>query len=144
MGASGGLAGGTAPGAIGYTCASHANVRPDYDYNRDGTGHYTVCPKTGAVAEVLVYGEIHHGSKLCLFPAQVVDDSHIYLKPDAQSGLPWVQCVAPSEAGAALSFADISWNAAFIVPNTEVAAMQACLGAGNYYGCPAYSFGQFR
>lgn len=127
-----------------YACPDSPNVVPDYDQLHDGSGYFTVCPSRAQKSDVLVHGEIAAGSQVCIFPAQVIDDAHIYVKPDLQTGLPWVQCTDVAETGIYGSFPGINWNAAFIVSNLEKDQMRSCLATGNYYACPSYSFGRFR
>lgn len=128
----------------GYACPDSPNVVPDYDYERDGTGQFSVCHNRDSQADILVHGSISQGTSICIFPAQVIDDQHIYVKPDVQTGLPWSQCVEVTDQGAYARFEGISWNAAFIVESIHKSQMQSCLFGGNYYGCPRYSFGRFR
>ncbi|MCM2322432.1 MAG: hypothetical protein NDJ90_04135 [Oligoflexia bacterium] len=129
-----------------FSCPGSPNVVPDYDSENDGSGYFTVCASRTDNAKLFIRGQTARSNTICVFPAQVVDSRHTYWKPELGTGLPWNQCVSAIEdvEGALLTFAGINFNAVFIVEEMDRDQMQLCLGNGNYYGCPAYSFGRFR
>ncbi|OFZ21749.1 MAG: hypothetical protein A2X94_15795 [Bdellovibrionales bacterium GWB1_55_8] len=128
----------------GFTCPSKPNVVPDYDWSFDDSGQYTVCQKRESRADIKIHGTTSDSNTICIFPVQYVDDEHIYTKPDLTTGAPLAQCIQISPAGVFANFPDINFNAVFIVEKPYLAQMKTCLAAGNYYGCPAYSYGVFR
>ncbi len=127
-----------------YTCPQSANTLPDYDYKNDGSGKYTVCEKKDSTAEILIHGKTSEYGAVCVFPVQVIDESHIYVKPDVATGLPMVTCYEATKRGVYAKFAGVRFNATFIVEYQYANAMRACLLSGNYYTCPNYSYGRFR
>jgi hypothetical protein len=83
-----------------------------------------------------------------LFPIQYIDSTHAFYKPDLTTGLPLANCVtidsSNSSNGVEMSFANITFNAAFIVDDTDKDQMQLCLANANSSACPLYSYGKFR
>src|SRR6185503_18236575 len=102
-----------------FNCPSASNVNPDYDWEFNGTGFFTVCPSRLNPADILVHGSTRTGGSgtVCVFPAQIAANGQVFAKPDVNKndGSPWVQCLAPEVDGVHMSFPGISWNAAFIV-----------------------------
>lgn len=130
-----------------FTCPSQANVVPDYDWEFNGTGFYTVCPSKLNLSDILVHGNSHLGGAVCVFPVQIASNGAVFAKPDVNKadGSAWVQCATPDVDGIHLSFPGISWNAAFIVDAVDVKQMNLCIQGGIYSCCPKhYAFGSFR
>ncbi|MCM2278276.1 MAG: hypothetical protein NDJ89_09390 [Oligoflexia bacterium] len=127
-----------------YACPSVSNVNPDYDRMLDGSGYFTVCPSNQDSSKLLIHGQTAESERICIFPAQYIDSRHIYWKPELAGGLPWTECALPTEQGAFAQFPGVNYNAVFIVEERFRDQMQLCLSNGDYYGCPAYSFGRFR
>jgi hypothetical protein len=127
-----------------YRCPSSTNVFPDEEYALNGGGRYTVCTTSKSAANILVHGTTSRSNRVCIYPAQVIDEQHVYVKPDTSTGLPWHQCSEISDLGVPASFPNINYNAVFIVEGPDESAMTSCLMGGNYFACPEYSFGQFR
>jgi len=127
-----------------YRCPSNPNVIPDYDDRLDGTGQYSVCTHRSSESQILIQADSYQNEKLCIFPAQVIDSKHIYVKPDTQTGAPWHQCIPQANSGIFADFTGIQYNAVFIIDGSDEYQMTKCLIGGNYYACPQYSFGQFR
>jgi hypothetical protein len=133
--------------ALTYNCPSQANVVPDYDWDFNGTGYYTVCPSKNNLSDILVHGNAPIQGPICVFPAQIASNGQVFAKPDVNKndGSPWVQCLSPGNDGVHMSFTGISWNAAFIVDAADVQQMSLCIQGGIYMYCPKhYSFGSFR
>lgn len=130
--------------SIEYRCPSNPNVIPDFDGKLDGTGQYSVCTHNSSKSQILIQPESYQNEKLCIFPAQVIDSKHVYVKPDTQTGGPWHQCIPHADSGIFADFPGIQYNAVFIVDGSDEYQMTKCLIGGNYYACPQYSFGQFR
>ena len=132
-----------------YVCGSEANIKPDYDWNFNGTGFYTACPARANDTDILVHGRASSGTAtetLCFFPAQYYSQTRVIWQPETpQAPFPMVRCVANGATGAYFSFAGTHYNSGFIVPLADAAQMRSCLTEGNYYHCPRnYSFGVFR
>lgn len=127
-----------------FSCPENPNILPDDDEKLDGTGRYSVCHNKSSQAEILIHGEGQIGESICIYPAQVIDSQHVYVKPDLQTGGPWHQCITIASTGVYANFASIEYNAVFIVESTDEKQMTRCLIGGNYYYCPKYSFGRFR
>jgi hypothetical protein len=127
-----------------YTCPDNPNVVPDYDWYHDGSEQFTVCPKNTSIYDILVHGKTHSSDTICVYPTQVIDSQHVYVKPDVTTGLPLSVCIKIADTGVYANFDQINFNAAFIVEQPDDAAMRTCLYQGNYTNCPRYSFGKFR
>lgn len=127
-----------------FACPSSPNVLPDYDSRLDGTGRYTVCATPSSKSRILVHGKTTSSKQICIYPAQVIDQKHVYVKPDLSTNLPWNQCSEIIDGGVTAQFDSIEFNAVFIVEEPDQAQMTSCLIGGNYYSCPTYSFGKFR
>jgi hypothetical protein len=127
-----------------YRCVNEPNVLPDYDWDLDGSGRYTVCPSTKAFSDILIHGSTSYGNEICVFPAQYIDDSHIYTKPTLSGTGPISACVQGTPNGAYASFQGVNYNAVFIVEKRDYQQMMECLIQRNYYFCPSFSFGTFR
>jgi hypothetical protein len=137
-----------------FSCPSSPNVVPDYDYDLDGSGYYNVCYHRTSQADIKFTGRTASSNVVCVFPAEYVNATNIFVKPDVDAGTnaPWYQCReltgspdGATSSGVRMSFPGIRWNAAFIVEGTQAALeMQRCLAQNNYYACPRYSFGIFR
>jgi hypothetical protein len=131
-----------------YTCPNSANVLPNGDSNYDSKGKYTVCTNASNQANILIHGKTRASSGFCLFPIQYIDSTHAFYKPDLTTGLPLANCVtidsSNSSNGVEMSFANITFNAAFIVDDTDKDQMQLCLANANSSACPLYSYGKFR
>ena len=126
-----------------YVCPVQTNIFP-VDDTSYGEGEFRVCTHRASVSEILIHGQTRVSDKICVFPAERVDDSHVFFKPDAASGLPWSQCGAPTAAGFFAKFAGVKYNVVFIVEAPDKQAMERCLAMNTPYSCPVYSRGQFR
>ena len=141
------ITGDTQTNVTNYACPTSKNVTPDYDWQMNGTGYYTVCPARANTAGILVHGTpVDKSAIMCIFPAAASDPSTITVPRDSSTGLPVFQCVQASSSGSYATFAStISYNAVFIVDEEDVTSMQSCLSLADYYLCPKnYSFGLFR
>jgi hypothetical protein len=130
-----------------YNCPGDPNVVPDYDWEFNGTGYYSVCPSKSNLADILVHGRTRLGGAVCVFAAEVAANGQVFAKPNvAKQGEPWVQCANPSADGLKLSFGEgIYYNSVFIVDAADVKQMSLCIQGGVYEYCPKnYSFGRFR
>lgn len=124
-----------------YQCPYSPNVTPDYDRYLDGSGHYNVCYHRDSREKILVHGRTRESDTICIYPVEIVDEQHVYVKPDAQ-GLPWNTCVQVADTGVHAEFAGASFNAVIVVERHLNQQMRECLiGVGS---CPDYSFGRFR
>ena len=133
--------------AATYNCPASANVVPDYDWNFNSTGYFTVCPSKANLTDILVHGSAPVAGPVCVFPAEIASNGQVFAKPDVNKadGSPWVQCLTPTADGIHATFPGISWNAVFIVAAQDVRQMSLCLQGGVYSYCPRnYSFGSFR
>jgi hypothetical protein len=134
----------------GYNCPDTANVLPSSNSGTTFTDRWTVCTNTQNTYDIEVQGTATQ-AQVCIFPATVINSTSVYPFPDTSStssgtttGLPWFQCVSPSSAGTYAVFAGISYNAVFIVEESNADAMQACLYTNSQTSCPPYSYGEFR
>jgi hypothetical protein len=137
----------SAADAAAFNCPDQPNVVPDYDWNFNGTGSFTVCPSNSNLSDVLVSGTSVVAGPVCIFPAQITSSGTVVAEqnPNNANGTPWVQCVTPGDDGVHASFPGINWNAAFIVDAQDVTQMSLCIQGGIYSYCPKnYSFGSFR
>jgi len=126
------------------SCRYEDVIVPDNDTWLNGTGYYSVCPSSTEPASVTIFGSAPDAKQYCVFPAQVVESGAIYPRINAL-GAPLMMCSNKTLGGQVFSFEQISYNAAFIVPNQDQALMQVCLATGNYHQCPkTFSYGQFR
>lgn len=149
-----GLSGGGTTTLGNYTCPNTANVLPNSDTSAYSTaGKYTVCSQSSDISKIAVHGTTQGSNGICVFPIQYVDSSHVYFKPDLTTGLPYTSCAtigssssSSSNSGTALEFAfsGMSYNAVFIVDDTDKYTMQMCLANASSGGCPVYSYGKFR
>lgn len=127
-----------------YSCPEDPNVIPDYA-DIDDTGNFTVCRHRNNAAQILVHGTTRVSSTLCIYPVEIVDESHVFTKPDlSQGGAPTFQCIGATEKGVYANFQQMSYNAVFIVEGPDRARMSACLVRGDYMTCPRFSYGRFR
>lgn len=141
------ITGDTEANVTNYACPVSANVTPNYDWQLNGTGYYTVCPARANSTDILIHGQpVDLGSILCIFPANAADPNDVSVARDATTGLPLFQCVQITSTGAYASFASsVTYNSTFIVDMEDVYSMQTCLAQANSYMCPKnYSFGLFR
>lgn len=136
----------TTPGlsSDAFSCAEQPNVLPDYDETFDGARRYTVCRSRNNQTDIQVHGQTAGSKSICVFPAQEINSTHIYAKPDLVTGGLVHHCAEITENGVIASFPNVNFNAAFIVEGEDFQQMQACLVVGNYWGCPNYSYGKFR
>lgn len=131
----------------GYNCPAFPNVRNA----RTGEISMTACPsaQNGSDVALLVESPIQ---SVCVFPAQVVDSTHVYWKIDAATGGPLVKCGAlpvvtsyydPIKP-AIFSFPSTNYNAVYVVDEIDREDMNLCMIMGQSY-CPMdYYFGKFR
>ena len=135
-----------------YTCPSEANVTPHSSYYLDGSMQFIACPHQTDTAAVYVTGEPHSSNAICVFPAEYIDQNHVYSKPLTPGGSSQVACGelqslnqnSTQNEGRAFSFSATNYNAIFVVEQSNLNAMRTCLDGGNYYACPPFSFGVFR
>ncbi len=127
-----------------YTCTGAKNVKPDYDWDFNGSGFYQVCGHKSDASKALLLPVVSTSGRVCVFPAQAYEGRKVYVKPGLDT-LPIVKCSEVSSAGLPLQFSNMTYNAVFVVAEADKNAMQACLFAGNYYACPRnWSYGTFR
>jgi hypothetical protein len=138
--------------AVGeYECPSKPNVLPAYDWDIDGTNRYRVCASSVSNANVLIYGEpssAEKANRICVFPLQYVDRTHVFIKPDLTTGRALVKCVPASQSnGATVSFPATNFNMVLIVESKDFELAQACLDpirGVDFFSCPHYAYGKFR
>src|SRR5262249_30566162 len=126
------------------TCPQSANVIPDYDTNLNGTDLFTVCTSKQNNYDLLIHGTTESSPTICIYPATYADATHIYYKPDVQTGGPLVTCVAAQSGGDKVSFNGINYNYVFIVEQPYEDQMTTCLTTMSYEQCPHFSAGQIR
>ena len=129
-----------------YDCPLYPNVTPDYDYDFDGSGHYTICKSRETQETVQIQGRTSLSDTICVFPTQYVNEDNSFWKPDPYNGGPLSTCTTVNDTeGVYLTFAGITFNAVFVVDKSYRMQMATCLAAGNYNLCPKYySYGRFR
>ena len=135
-----------------YSCTMTTNVQPDSNWYSLSQGYYYACPsnQSGDNADVLVKNDLPNSATICAYPVQYVDSQHVYVKPDATTGLPWVECVAAQAGMTYFSFASVNYNALIVVtPDNKLQMTDCIITAGfelNQAGvsCPNFSYGQFR
>ncbi len=128
-----------------FDCPEEDNVFPDYDRNMDGSGFYRVCTHSQAPARIKLHGKTHQSDTVCAIPAEYINQSTIYLKPEHLGGPLMVRCAEIKEGGMVFDFPpNTRFNSVFVVEGHQRDQMLACLPYGNYYLCPTYSFGKFR
>ena len=127
------------------SCRTREVIVPDYDTWVDGTGYYAACPVAADLSKVAVYGQAPDSDRYCVFPARVPESGAILPVVDA-NGVPLMMCSGRAEGGQEFTFSQAAgYNALFIVPQGDSAAMRNCLALGNYYVCPkTFSYGKFR
>lgn len=119
------------------------NVKPDYDWDLDGTGYYRVCTNREAPANLKIHGRTSTSDVICVFPAKALGGS-VKVWRDAR-GAAFSQCAQVSSAGAYVSLpVEMDPNAFFIVEGPDDAKMHLCLELGNITLCPHFSFGKLR
>lgn len=139
--------GATGESASLFSCPSSANVLPDYDVYLDGSGVYSACAHKSDANQVKLSGKASRNSnnRICVFPAEVVDSTHWYVKPDLSTGRPLVSCQTLSGSEAVFNFAATKYNALFVAEEHDMQQMSDCLQSGHYPSCPAmYSYGRFK
>lgn len=127
-----------------FQCPSNPNVLPEYDQHLDGTGQYTACASTASTADLLLHGQTVSSTAICVYPAQYVDATHIFTKPDPSTGAPIYSCQEISPDGVKVSFPSVNYNMVFVVEQPNRQAMSNCLITHDYTSCPVYSYGRFR
>lgn len=127
------------------SCRTKDVIVPDNDIWVDGTGYYAVCPTSDDTTKVAVYGQAPESDRYCVFPARVPESGAILPVVDG-AGVPLMMCSGRIQGGQEFNFSQAAgYNALFIVPYGDAAAMRNCLALGNYYVCPkSFSYGQFR
>ncbi len=130
------------------SCRYNDAITPDQDRWLDGSGYYSVCASEDDSTRVTLFGLVPEGSRrYCVFPAEVASNGVLYPKVDASS-LPIYQCSSGSvqdpTIGQSFTFANTNYNAAFVTTYEARLQMQICLGSGDYFSCPDFSYGQFR
>ncbi len=134
--------------ATNYNCPTRHNVEPDYDVYLDDSGSYSACTHKTDANQVKLMGRASRdatNNKICVFPAEIVDETHWYVKPDLATGRPLVQCKTLDASEALFTFAGTKYNAVFVAEERNQQQMSDCLQAGHYPSCPAfYSYGRFR
>jgi hypothetical protein len=133
---------GTDAGA--YTCTATQAIKPDFDWDLDGTSFYKVCTLKTDALSIAVKGQAPKSDTVCAFPAQYDDQAHVYARMVGSTGVPMVQCASISSGSAAFRFTGITYNALFVVESPDKTKMSNCLATSNSYLCPHYSFGKFR
>ncbi|HAR43178.1 MAG TPA: hypothetical protein DCS07_11220 [Bdellovibrionales bacterium] len=127
-----------------YVCPATPNVLADYDFEFNGSGTYTVCQSQN-LENIEIHGKTAQSNTICVFPIQYVNEQNIYWKPELATGRPLSSCITVnSTAGVYATFPGITFNAVFIVENTDRWQMEQCLITGTYATCPHYSYGKFR
>jgi hypothetical protein len=129
-----------------YACPKDTNIRPDWDWSFDGAGHYRVCPSRTQYSDIMITGKTSISSRICVFPAEFIDEQNIFTIPNpALNGGPRYVCLnTTSGLGVYATFANVRYNAAFIVEGPLVDQMYDCLVQKTPGTCPRYSFGVFR
>ena len=133
--------------APGYSCPLSPNVKN----TRTGDAAIFACASAQNSSDVALLVEAPLQS-VCVFPAQVVDATHVYWKIDPATGGPMVKCGAlPASISfydpilpAIFSFPSTNYNAVYVVDQVDREDMNLCMVMGQGY-CPSdYYFGKFR
>lgn len=75
-----------------YTCPEKSNVNPNYDFQRDGSGFYTVAYHKEDGTKLHVRGEAHYSNGICIYP-MMSNNGRIEPWYDNTSGAAYSQCV---------------------------------------------------
>lgn len=133
------------PSAVaGYVCPQSPNVNP-YQDNFDFLDEFTVCTQASSAANFSVTGRLSSPSvsKICAFPANVINGTQVATVIDPSSGLPAYNCETVKSNGPTFfSFSGLTFNSVYIVEYQNLTQMQQCLLQNNGGVCPNYSFGQ--
>lgn len=138
-----------------YTCSAEPNVIPNYDWDFDGTGFYTVCRSKTKLEELKVYGLAANSKSICMFPivygfGNQADSISIYRDPKKVSTVDpasdvFDYCFEAKEDGAVIQgFGTLSYNAVFVVEKQDEDEMKQCLHLEAYALCPRYAFGELN
>jgi len=127
-----------------YTCPGKKNVKPNYDWDLNGSGFYEACGGSTDVNKMALFANQPPIGRICVFPAQAYDTGQVFVKPGLDT-LPIVYCSNLTAAGIPLQFANMSYNAVFTVLEADKNMMQNCLMTGISSACPRnWSYGRFR
>ncbi|MEK6704842.1 MAG: hypothetical protein AABZ06_03560, partial [Bdellovibrionota bacterium] len=96
-----------------YNCPDKSNIVPDYDSELDGSGFYTACINKDSQNSILIHGRTLNSNSICIFPAQYIDQDHVYTKPEllpnGQAVGPLSQCVDTADGGIMVNFENINY-----------------------------------
>jgi hypothetical protein len=128
-----------------YSCPAQANILPQNEARTDGTDRYTVCASKTSQTAIVVHPEAYSavsasGERLCAYPIQVVDSTHVFPKINQYGGAMF-QCFDPSSPQ--LDFPKTQFNALVVVAEADQLSMSRCLESTGVQ-CPSYSYGKFR
>ncbi len=132
-----------------YTCAADYNIKPANDISGQGFKDFKGCASTSSAWKALAVAKDSNLKRVCVYPAQYIDQSHLYLKPDlTQPGKYLSACVDLGSAGknaASVEFTNVNYNYFYIVDEDKKSQMEACLTNMNLGACEGIiSKGKFR
>ena len=133
------------------TCPADPTIVPVSDNHGDGTGYYTVCPKSDGSNGFVLHGKTAASNTVCVYQAKYVDDANIFISKDS-AGNRQVSCYSAQTGGIVANFVDPSINFLIIVEKPFETQMNQCIIAATslpsdptaWWTCPAFSSGKVQ
>lgn len=134
-----------------FKCSGEYSVAPVKILSSSRANYYEVCSSvvSGQNWSILVHGQTSVATTLCVLPALMTTaGTYSWIRDPSivTTAAPTSFCSPITSTGAYFTFAslksaNVSFNAAYIVEQPNLALMLSCLKNNNLGACPAYSQG---